>query len=129
MKHFLACSLLLAACAVKDIGGGAGIDLIWANDLSFGLADFGEVFVCEDFIDPALELGWFGNNAKLAAAFVGGMGTAVVLVFNAGRDYQAIKSQLEQNSTEMERLRIELRALESDLFTHRLPQPDKELPR
>lgn len=66
-------------------------------------------------------VGWAFRNARIAAAFCGGIGTATVLVFNAGADYQGVKSQVEANRIEIQLLQTEVHILETAL----LRQPDK----
>lgn len=58
---------------------------------------------------------WGSRNARIAAAFCGGIGTATVLVFNAGRDYQGLKGQVETNRVEIQALRAELSEFETAL--------------
>lgn len=68
----LACAsyLALASCSsVEDIGGGAGLNLTWLDDATFGYLTIGEVFVCEDYVDPPLELCWVDtDSAELATS-------------------------------------------------------------
>lgn len=59
---------------------------------------------------------WVTKNARVFAAACGGMFTAAALVFNAGRDYQQVKSQLEINTVEIRLLRAELRELRTDVI-------------
>lgn len=60
-------------------------------------------------------VGWATRNARIAAALCGALVSAAALVFNAGRDYQAMKGQLEVNTIEIRLLRSELRDLRSEV--------------
>jgi hypothetical protein len=58
--------LALISCGVQDAGGGLGLDLTFLGHLGL---DIGEVFVCDDGADPALELCWGSDDpATLAEA-------------------------------------------------------------
>jgi hypothetical protein len=65
------------------------------------------------------------GHAKVLAAFIGGVGTATILVFNAGADYQGVKSQVEANRTDIKLLRTELRLFESVVLHVPAPTPER----
>ncbi len=64
----LAAILALAGCsAVEDVGGGAGINLTWLDGLGL---PFGEVFQCENYVDPPLELCWKTSDSDALASML-----------------------------------------------------------
>lgn len=61
-------------------------------------------------------MAWARSYSKVAAAFCGGIATAMVLVWNAGRSLQALESAVTAQAAQIEQLDKRIQSIESALF-------------